>query len=292
MLFKRKNKEPEYTTYEADEYYYEEYIAKTQEPPKKPRRTLKTPSYDEGYGYEGNYSLESFEDDETQRRLSNLSSKILVALVLYGFFLGIGFVSTSSYPNEIGEEKALVVNIAMLEERENYYSVRDQYSVLKSIVMQVNEIDEMFNQSNEEQFFGLAAQYQDVLPQIDKMLPLARAMSIDPKYRNLKNQSVSIYESIAIYLQKMGTALIEKNTTAFEEAITWREKYLYDFEQFRHNMIEFSKMVKIEDDNLVENLPEIFPLDTERISFKESEQPPQEQNDDLQDEEEEAETDE
>ena len=144
--------------------------------------------------------------------------------------------------------------------------------MIKSIIAATNEIDEAFLQSSDDDLFKISTQYQDILPQIDKMLPMARAIVVDIKYNSLKKQAESIYESIAIYLQKMGTALIEKNQETFEEALTWRDKYFYDFEQFRLNMIEFSKIVKIEDKSLTEDLPEIFSLTGETDSYYE---PPQ-----------------
>ena len=91
--------------------------------------------------------------------------------------------------------------------------LRDQYYVIKSIIAATNEIDEAFLQSSDDDLFKISTQYQDILPQIDKMLPMARAIVVDIKYNSLKKQAESIYESIAIYLQKMGTALIAVSYT-------------------------------------------------------------------------------
>lgn len=257
VLFRKKNKFPEYTTYEADEYYYEEYIN-----PNSSYKKIKNTSYD-NYG--------SF-DDIDDRRI-NLSTKVIVAIALYTSFLIIGIMSTTIVTNEIGEKEAIVVTVSMMEERESYYKIREHYHIIKNLINQVNELDMLFLQINDEELFSLSTQYQDLLPQIDKALPLARAIAVDPKYRNLKKQAESIYESIAIYLQKIGSALAEKNKITFDEAVTWRDKYFYDFEQFRVNMIEFAKMVRLEDQSLIEDLPEIFSINEIDSNLNVIEQP-------------------
>ncbi len=264
MLFRRKRNDPEYTTYEADDfYYYEQYMNETP----SPRKTFKKPStkQEDYYGFDDGNVVD-------KERRFNTSVKVIIGLIVYILFITIGIFSTTSITNEIGEKRAQVINLSILEERESFYKLRDQYYVIKSIIAATNEIDEAFLQSSDDDLFKISTQYQDILPQIDKMLPMARAIVVDIKYNSLKKQAESIYESIAIYLQKMGTALIEKNQETFEEALTWKDKYFYDFEQFRLNMIEFSKIVKIEDKSLTEDLPEIFSLTGETDSYYE---PPQ-----------------
>lgn len=266
MLFKKKKQKLEYTTYEADSLYYEQFIAPQETPSKRKRFYKKKQREPEDYYQEDYYQIDNSSEIENGRRF-NISVKAIIAVVIYILFLTVGIFSTSYITNEVGERKPQIINLSILEERENFYKLKEQYLIIKNILFMANEIDEQFLKNREEDLFKISTQYQDILPQIDKVLPVARAIVVDTKYNSLKKQAESIYESIAIYLQKMGSALIDKNKTTYEEALTWRRKYFYDFENFRLNLIEFSKIVKIEDDSLTENLPEIFSLETEMDDF-------------------------
>lgn len=264
MLFKRKKKQDlNYTTYEADSYYYEQFIAQEAQP-QKTYKSISTDEFDDyystdDYGVPGKRAGKRF----------HVSPKVIVFIVAYILFVAVGAFSTSFTTNEIGERKAQIVDVSMLMERESFYKLREQYLIIKNLLFMINEIDQQFLISGEDELFMISTQYQDILPQIDKVLPVARAIVVDTKYNSLKKQAENIYESIAIYLQKMGSALIEKNDVTFEEALTWRRKYYHDFEKFRLNLIEFSRIVKIEDESLVDNLPEIFSIDTEMDDFYE-----------------------
>ena len=123
-----------------------------------------------------------------KERRFNTSVKVIIGLIAYILFITIGIFSTTSITNEIGEKRAQVINLSILEERESFYKLRDQYYVIKSIIAATNEIDEAFLQSSDDDLFKISTQYQDILPQIDKMLPMARAIVVDIKYNSLKNK--------------------------------------------------------------------------------------------------------
>jgi len=264
MLFRKKDSKVEFTTYEADSLYYDQYIAPQQAPSKK--RYKKRVEEIEDYYYQIDDVNEAIKTVDNRNR-SNIFVKVIVVLIAYIAFIVIGIFSTSYTTNEIGEKEPQIINFSILKERESFYRLREQYLIIRNIIFRINEIDLQFLENKEGELFMISTQYQDVLPEIDRVLPIARAIVVDTKYNSLKKQAESIYESIAIYLQKMGSSLIENNKTTYEEALTWRKKYFYDFERFRLNLIEFSKIVKIEDKSLVDNLPEIFSLETEMDNF-------------------------
>lgn len=246
-MFKKKKK-VEYTTYEADELYYQETIEEIN-PPQNRRRDKKN-RQSRGRD-ESSYGLYKRKAAPVNEKGVGLFSKItLIIVAAYILFLVTGIITTTYTEGGDGKKRAQVITIAMMKERESFYKIKEHYHKMQNLIIDIEETDAVLANSEDEDWFKISVKYQDILPRIDKILPSARAMDVNFKYENIKNQVGGIYESIAIYLQKMGTALIDKNATTYEEALTWQAKYKYDFEQFRLNMIEFAKMVNIQDEEL------------------------------------------
>ena len=256
MRFWNKRKEElEYTRYEADDFYYQDEYSEPQIERKTTKRKKRKKKTEDLY-------YDEFEIEEDGLR-SKLLQKVIIIASIYLLFIAIGAFSTPFIPNEVGKKEAHVVNIETRKNRESFNKINAQYIALKSLLFEINQIDLEFLESVEgrDNFFAMSTKYQDLLPQIDKVLPGAKAMVLDHKYTSLKNQVLEIYEDIAIYLQKMGTALSSDDMTSFNEAISWRDKAYQDFEKLRLNLMEFAKLVKINPEIFTEDLPEIFPLE-------------------------------
>ena len=171
-----------------------------------------------------------------------------------------GVFSTSFVSNEIGDKKPQIIDIETRENRVSYDKLKTQYFVLNRILTQITVTDREFMASSQDEFFIMSTKYQDYLPQIDKALPGAKALTVETKYGSIKKQVETVYNDIAVFLQKMGAGLANKDLKSYEEAITWRDKAFYDFDQLRLNMIEFSKIVKVDPEVFMEDLPDLFPL--------------------------------
>lgn len=228
-MFPFKKKE-EYTFYEADEYYAEN-------------------------GYEEEPASE-------EERSLLFSTKVVLFIIAYIFFLAIGIFSTSFITDPVtGKREAQVVTVQLHEERKSYELLKEQYMILYELLKKTQEIDSEFFASGSSQPFAYATKYESLLPIIDRNIPRAKGLPVDSKYRTLQNQVVNLYvNDLSIYLQKMSTALAQRDETAFKEGLSWREKTILDYQQLKENMKVFARLVKIEDKDLEKPIP-LVPLE-------------------------------
>lgn len=236
MWFRKKD--VDYTTYEADEAYYDD-------------------------------TMENEDSASWDKRSFAVSTKIVVALIIYVFFLVIGIFSTSFVSNPVtGVKEAQIITVQMHEEHVSYNLLKEQYLIIRDLLTQTQKIDSGFQESHGDQSFIYATKYENLLSVIDKNIPKAKGLAVDSKYNTLLNQVVNIYTNdLAIYLQKMTTALSQQDQTAFLEAMSWREQTITDFEKLRKNMKAFASAVKIEDQDLDLPVP-LVPLDTDTANQK------------------------
>lgn len=195
--------------------------------------------------YEANSDYDYGYDDEPEEKRLTFASWLVIAFALYISFLGIGFFSTNYLVDESGKSVPQVANVAMREDREVYRKLNEHYLILCELMEQCAAIDAKIPVTSSENLFLLATEYESLLPVIDKQITRARGLAIPSKYNSLKTQIATIYDSVSIYLQKMGTALTEKNSTALSEAISWQEKAAADLAQFEINMQAFADMVRL-----------------------------------------------
>lgn len=247
MWFKKKN-EADYPVYEADEGYYHDtdsdwddivsdYEQKPRKSKKRKQKSYQQPEY-YAFGEEENY--------ETKKKPSRI---FLFLGIAYAVFLGIGYFSTPFIPNESGIKEAHVITLQLHEERRVYNDLRNHYLTLRDFISQIEQLDRIREQDTENPF-ALSTKYADLLPLIEKKehLPGAKALRVPEKYKGLKDLSVSIYDNIAIYLQKMRDALAQDNKLTYEQALSYRVVIRQEFEQLHTNLSEFARLVKIDDE--------------------------------------------
>jgi hypothetical protein len=267
MWFKKKQ-EPEYKRFEADSYYYEEnyideYSYNYEEPKeqKKRKKEKKAKEPKRAKRQESpNYYVQSVEDLQGKRR----SKKLLVfltVLFLYIAFIGVGYLSTSFVENEVGEKAPQVADLKMREDRENFAMLRAEYYALTNTMEKINEIDDELGVTGKDGHFLISTKYYETLPDVDSTLPKLKALDIDQKFANIQVQTVGVYESIAIYLQKMGKSLAEGDEVAFDEAMTWREQFIGDYLNLSMNLREFARLVRIDTKTIEDKTIEMMPTD-------------------------------
>lgn len=254
-MFRKKNKEPEYTFYEADDFYADEHMNEYAPRKKKKGRGNKN-------GEADSYYNESYEEYEKNAK-TNRSTKIIIVIAVYAIFVIIGVFSTSFMTNEVGKREAQIIDVRLREERENYYTLKAQYFAIKDLLVMVQETDNKLAKSADENTFVYSTEYQNILSNLDKQgyLPTAKSMVVSDKYSTLKKQTVTIYDDLSYYLQKMSAALSNRDNEQLNQALSWRKKTFDDFENFRSNMREFSKLIKIEEAEF-ENTQPIFSTKT------------------------------
>lgn len=237
MFFKKKK---DYAMYEADAYYDDsDYIYNSDNISSEDTKTIENSVLKLSY----------------EKRPSLITTKVTVVVILYIVFLAIGIFSTSFFTNELGIKEAQIVTVTLREERESYYLLRKQYFIIKELLNEIQKIDNKLGETDENQYFVYATEYDNLLTGIDDNLTLAKGLAVDPKYRILQAQIVELYQQdISIYLQKMGIALSKKDAVILEEALSWRDQMFSDFEQLEKNMVTFAKVVKLEDKQLYDDL--------------------------------------
>lgn len=189
-------------------------------------------------------------DEEYNEYVINKRQKrktiIFSILIIYVFVLIIGIIYTPLYEKN-GQKQGEIVTISTFEERENYNQLRVHYIELSNILLQVQAIDKKFSTSTSEDYFDLSTEYQNILPSLDKLLAKAKAVKVETKYSSIKTNVTDTYNDIAIYLQKMGTALNNSSSATYKEAVTWNNKTYEDYNKVKTNMYQFSEKVKVKE---------------------------------------------
>lgn len=190
------------------------------------------------------YREEYYESEENKRTQRAFWAVVLVAAYI-GFVI-LGAVSTSYITDPFGNKEAQVITVALREEREFYRTLLGHLMVQQEILKKVYELDERLMTTQPQDYFALATSYQDILDQIDKYIVLAKAMAIPTRYGSLKSQIVDSYNNCAVYLQKIASALSNRDAETLAQALSWRLEAYNSYNRVRDNVATFATMVKID----------------------------------------------
>lgn len=184
--------------------------------------------------------------NEAVQKKQRIKTILFSICIIYAFVLIVGIIYTPFYEKD-GQKQGAVITVSIFEERESYNAIREHYVELSKLLIQVNNIDSKMKNATPNDYFDLSSQYQALLPEIDKSLSKAKAMKVDTKYAPIKALVTTTYNDLAIYLQKMGTALNTSSDATFKEAITWNQKSFEDYNALKSNLYQFSDKVKIKE---------------------------------------------
>lgn len=239
-MFQKKQK---VEFYEADDYFYQQQL-----------------NYNSNY-----YDSYGSTADNTERKKSR---KWVFFLVLgYVVFVMLGALSTPYYTEMDGTKKAQILNIVMLEAKSDYYELKNAYISLKSIITDIMEFDKEKNDLKK------ATAFSEFLVVIDKDIIKAKAITVDAKYDVLREKIMSIYNSTAIYLQKIKLYITNGDNESYKQALSWKATMLMDFNRLHAAMSEFAAIVKVEDP-LFEDPSAVFFVSENAVSTSQPEPTP------------------
>lgn len=186
---------------------------------------------------------------------------LLSLFLLYVFVLLLGFFSTPYITDEDGKRQPKVMSVRMREERAYFDRLQSELKGITDILSDIRPLDDQLAKINEESRFLLATEYQALLDTIEPRIPLAKGASVPAKYEPLKKQIIDIYEDVSIYLQKVGSSITNKLPEQMDEAVSWRNKLISDFDLFSGNMYQFGLYVYVDQEQPIPN-----PLTAERAT--------------------------
>lgn len=184
----------------------------------------------------------------------NKSLLLLISIIFaYIAFVIIGVSETSYKQDENGKTIAVVANVKDRENREDFNKMKTHYIYLLGL-METSDQYEYEMEKSLTPYFTLSTKYSDNLTLIDTYMTQVKALTVDAKYMSLQTQMYETYNYIAIYSQKMNTALLGDDLNAYQEAMTWKQTSEESIENIRKNLIIFGETeAKIFNDKDLEN---------------------------------------
>ena len=187
-----------------------------------------------------NYEYNNIEIRHNKVQVNKGLLLFISIIFAYIGFVIVGVSETSYKQNEEGKTVAVVANIQDRENREDFEKLKVHYIYLLGL-METSDQYEYEMEKNLTPYFTLSTKYSDNLKLIDSYMTHIKAISIDEKYLSLQTQMYETYNYIAIYSQKMNSALLNDDLNSYQEAMTWKQTSEESVEYIRRNLITFGE---------------------------------------------------
>jgi len=169
---------------------------------------------------------------------------IIVVLCVYVCFLIYGLLSTNYSYNAEGNIEPVVLSVSDLRVLNEYESITSYYLRARIVYEDTLELDYKLSQQPEDSLL-IAMEYTALLDTVDKLAVDLNAAEYSTKYTALYNQLNSwVTTDIAVYLQKMATAITNNDATAANDAVIARDIVYSDFAQITANIATIASNTK------------------------------------------------
>lgn len=196
--------------------------------------------------------LEAYEmkrqHEETQKlnrydTFSRLTNGILVFVCIYIIFLIYGVVVTDYSYNDKGQIKPQILSVSDIREKKEFEIILGQYENCRALYEATLMLDYRLGEGVEDPI-TLAPQYEALLDTVENLSIKTDAMDVDTQYSQLKDALLLwIQNDIAIYLQKMSSAITQNNEEDASIAIAYKSQVYNNFSQITSNIVVLGESI-------------------------------------------------
>lgn len=193
----------------------------------------------------------AFKEDKLKKeRKYQIRNKIFSAMMslacVYLIFLIFGCLCTDYYYNDDGSIVPEVLSVSDVKEKKQFEKLYYQYINVMTIYKKILVLDYRVANNVTGDYITIANDYEALIEDIKNVTLKTKAMTVDPKYEQLKNmlymllysEDNSSYSNFNSYCSAMSVALTENSENAANTAITAREDIYNSFSLITSNILE------------------------------------------------------
>ena len=179
-----------------------------------------------------------------QKRKRMFKTVLLALVCAYLLFLIYGVLVTGYQYGEDGKVEPVVLSVKEIGEKENYDKLKGQYDSCKQLYEKILLIDYRFDQGVEDLRL-LAPEYEALLDDVESLTVKTSALDVETKYTTIKSMLLTwIKTDVAIYLQKISSAVTKENADDAAVAYQYRSIVQNDFLLITQNLITLGENTK------------------------------------------------
>lgn len=162
---------------------------------------------------------------------------LLVLLCIYVIFLIYGVLMTDYKYDETGNIVPQILSVSDIGEKKAFDVILVQYENCRILYEEILMLDYRLGEGIEEPI-ALASEYEALLDKVEDLSIKINALDTDTKYQQIKEMlHVWISNDVAIYLQKMSSAISQNNIDDAGIALTYQTITYNDFSLISENVV-------------------------------------------------------
>lgn len=193
------------------------------------------------------YELKQAREDSKKERQSCIRSRIinsmLVFACIYIIFLIYGVVVTNYRYDNNGKIVPQIMSVSDISEKKQFDVILGQYENCRLLYEEVLMLDYRLGEGVEDPL-TIAPQYEELLDDVENLSIKIDALDPDTKYMQIKEMLLSwVQNDIAIYLQKMSSAISRNNADDANTALAYKSQMYDSFSLITENVVVMGEKI-------------------------------------------------
>lgn len=180
------------------------------------------------------------EENRREQKAKTISKAVnifFVAACIYIIFLIYGVCMTNYHYNENGQIEPQVMSVKDIKEKKEFDIILAQYERCRVLYEEVLMLDYRLGQGIEDPM-SLAPQYEALLDKVQDLSIKTDALDTPTQYDQVKSMMLSwIQNDMAIYLQKISSAISQNNSEDASLAIAYKSSMYDNFSLITSNIV-------------------------------------------------------
>ena len=193
------------------------------------------------------YELKQAREDSKKERQYRIHSRIinsmLVFACIYIIFLIYGVVVTNYRYDNNGKIVPQIMSVSDISEKKQFDVILGQYENCRLLYEKVLMLDYRLGEGVEDPL-TIAPKYAELLDDVENLSIKVDALDPDTKYMQIKEMLLSwIQNDIAIYLQKMSSAISQNNADDANTALAYKSQMYDSFSLITENVVVMGEKI-------------------------------------------------
>jgi len=168
---------------------------------------------------------------------------IIIAACIYIIFLIYGVFVTNYHYDNTGKIVPEVLSVSDIKESKEFNVILLQYNNCRLLYEKILLLDYRIGQGVEDTL-TIAPEYEALLDEVENLSIKINALDINTKYEQLRSMMLTwVKTDVAIYLQKMSSAISKNNSDDAAVAISYLSIVYNDFSLISENIVTMGDII-------------------------------------------------
>lgn len=185
----------------------------------------------------------AYQQEQKEKRMSKTVSVILTIACVYIIFLIYGVIVTDYKYNDEGVIVPQIMSVEDIKEKKQFDVIVGQYENCRMLYEKTLMLDYRLGQGIEDPMI-IAPEYEALLDEVENLSIKTDALEVDTQYTQVKMMLLSwVQNDIAIYLQKMSSAISQNNSEDANTALVYQTQMYNNFSLITQNVVAMGESI-------------------------------------------------